>query len=261
MSIPPLPAQANQSVIHGVECLQALIAEGAPLGSSSLARQLGLNQSTVSRLLGTLSAIGMAERTSGGKYRPGPGVHVLAAQSLRGSHLLTVALPILEELRAPGLAIALGVLWRDSICYLYHARPGLRGVIGSHALVPATHSSTGILLLSRLERSDSGKRLRNLQETERRTIETPKDAVSSARDKGHARLTFPSGDTSLAVAVGHPAVASLAFAGKFTATEEKARLIQLIDTAAIITADLSAALASQEPVSVAHSTLRPSLDV
>ena len=55
------------------------------------------------------------------RYAPGPGLHVLAAMSLRGSRLLTRALPHLRDLMAaePECRIALGVLWRSHVCYLF----------------------------------------------------------------------------------------------------------------------------------------------
>ena len=119
-----LPAQPNQSLMNGLACLQAVVTADRPVGSREVARILDLEHTRVNRLLGTLSYLGFIERTSSRKYRPGPGIHVLSAQSLRGSGLLIAALPELRTLVDEKLVIALGVLWDRSICYLVHAAPG-----------------------------------------------------------------------------------------------------------------------------------------
>src|SRR5687768_12021147 len=78
-------SQANQSIIDGISVLQALATSEEPVGSRELARRLGLENTRVNRLLKTLAAIGMAEQNVVRKYSPGPGMHVLAAQSLYAS--------------------------------------------------------------------------------------------------------------------------------------------------------------------------------
>src|SRR5450432_664771 len=110
-----MPAQPNQSLANGIACLQALTAAEDAIGSRELARRLGLEPTLANRLLGTLAELGLAERTPERKYRPGPGIHVLAAQSLRGSGLLQAALPVIRGLLDEGLAVALGVLWRSDV--------------------------------------------------------------------------------------------------------------------------------------------------
>ena len=101
--------------------------------------------------------MGLACRGPSRRYLPGPGIHVLAIQSMIGSGLLKRALPVLEELRKYKLTIALGVLWRDSVSYLYHndlSRFNAYDAIGRLAVHPAGASSIGIALLSELEDSE-----------------------------------------------------------------------------------------------------------
>ncbi len=146
------PAQPNASLITGLECLQALAGSEEPIGSRDLAATLGAEHTRVNRLLGTLAAMGMAERTPDRKYVPGAGLHVLAAMSLRGSHLLAAALPHLDRLRAaePAVSVALGVLWRRQVAYLFFADPGepLQASIASRGLYAADQSSIGLTLLA-----------------------------------------------------------------------------------------------------------------
>ena len=120
-----LPAQPNRSLIDGLACLQALAGTSGAVGCRELGRRLGLETTRVNRLLKTLAALGLAAQGQDRKYRPGPGIHVLAAQALFGSGLLRRAIDPLEDLHRFGLTVALGVLWRDHVAYLYHAEAGM----------------------------------------------------------------------------------------------------------------------------------------
>lgn len=145
-----MTAQPNQSLGHSLEVLHALCGADGPIGSRELSRRLGMEHTRVNRLLGTMAKLGLAEKTVDRRYRPGPAVHVLAASSLRSSGLLQAALPVIRELHAEGFAAALGILWRDQVCYLYHGKPNQpleRGLAG-HQLFPATWSSIGTILLA-----------------------------------------------------------------------------------------------------------------
>jgi DNA-binding IclR family transcriptional regulator len=153
---PKLNAQPNQSLIDGIITLQALASSPEPVGSRELARQLGIDSTKVNRLLKTLAYLGIARQTASRKYTAGPGMHVLAAQSLFASGLIRRALPALEDLRRFGHTVALGVLWERNVSYLFHAPPGIeasRG-LGRIGLLPATTSGIGVLLLSEYDDAD-----------------------------------------------------------------------------------------------------------
>lgn len=154
---PKLNAQPNRSLIDGITTLQALATSPEPVGCRELARRLGADPTKVNRLLKTLAYLGIARQTADRKYTAGPGMHVLAAQSLFASGLIRRALPVLEALRRFGHTVALGVLWEDSVSYLFHAPPGIeasRG-LGRIGLLPATTSGIGIVLLSEFEDEDA----------------------------------------------------------------------------------------------------------
>lgn len=210
-----MPAQPNLSLIDGLGCLQELVAADAPLGSRELARRLGLEPTRVNRLLGTLAQIGLAEQDANRRYRPGPGVHVLAAQSLRGSPLLRAALPEIRALDAGGRNVALGVLWRDQVCYLYHGDPRrpLEAGISSHALYPADQSSIGAVLRAPLAPADDA-------------------AAAAVRAQGFALLRPGRGDASLAVPVGSPPIAGLALTGPGIGGAGTPRLAAMLAAAA-----------------------------
>ena len=145
-----IPAQPNQSLIDGLACLQALTSSPTAIGTRQLARQLGLEPTRVNRLLKTLAFLGLAEQDEKRAYRPGPGIHVLAAQSLVGSPLMRHAIEPLEALHRHGHIVALGVLWQAQTCYLYHYNPldRDRGSLGHERLYPAVSSGIGMVLLA-----------------------------------------------------------------------------------------------------------------
>lgn len=190
------PAQPNLSLIRGVACLQAVMASTEPLGSREVARRVDLEHTKVSRMLGTFRHLGLLEKTPDRRFMAGPAIHVLAAQSLRASGLLKIALPVLKTLRDEKLIVALGVLWRKQVCYLYWASPEMEfeeGINGCD-LYPAEKSSIGRLL------SFKGK----------------KDYEFFSEREGHA---------TLAVGVGSPAFAGIAFAGKI----QESRIPDLVE--------------------------------
>lgn len=143
-----LPSQPNQSLMDGLACLQAVVVQPEPIGSRELARQLGLEPTRVNRLLKTLAHLGFTEQDSRRRYRAGPGVHVLAAQSLYASGLHDRAIGPLEELRRSGHFVAFGVLWRHLTCYLYTAPPNSSVTPTLVPPRPAYVSAVGMSLLA-----------------------------------------------------------------------------------------------------------------
>lgn len=210
-----------------------------------MALLLGMEPTRANRLLGTLAAVGLAEQGTDRKYRPGPGVHVLAAQSLQGSHLLASALPHLETLReeiaVPKAVVALGVLWQRQVCYLFHARSGmaLAKAIGTHQIELAGYSSIGVLFLA-LSNDQNEVALAQAEVSSlRRPPPAPLDgSVNLARQNGYGRLNFSQGVISLAVAVGNPAIAGLAVSGHLEEDQIAPTVARLRQSAALITQTL-----------------------
>ncbi|MEM6331894.1 MAG: helix-turn-helix domain-containing protein [Planctomycetota bacterium] len=212
------PSQPNQSIIDGLAVLQAVASTPEPVGVRELARQLELEPTRVQRLLGTLAHLGMTERSPNRKYRPGPGIHVLAAQAMFGSGLLRRAIPILEDLHRFELAVSLGVLWRDRVAYLYFAEPGAPAAeaLGHTKLFPADRSSIGRVLL----------------------VATRRRREPKVRKDGYALADITDKQRSLAVPVGDPAIAAVAFSGAIRPARVPA-LVKALRGAATRIADAS----------------------
>lgn len=185
---PLMPAQPNQSLADGVALLGVLCSRDGAIGSRELARVMGWEPTRANRLLGTLRDLGLAEQDAGRRYRPGPGVHLLAAQCLHGSGLLAAAMPVIRELRRPDLGFAVGVLWQGKVCYLLRAmagRPVEEGMQRS-SLHPADQSSIGMVL----EAAATG------------AVLTPTAELAAIRDRGYAIQRNPGATTgSVAVAI------------------------------------------------------------
>lgn len=213
-----LNAQPNQSLIDGVATLQAVATSPEPVGCRELARSLGFETSRVNRLLKTLAYIGVVRQTTQRKYIAGPGMHVLAAQSLFASGFMNKAVPLLEPLHRFGLTVAMGVLWRDNVSYLYHAPPGMSptAAVGRIGLFPATKSGIGMSLLAHMDNDDvldifKNKDIPGFPDGPVHLIA----ALDEIRRDGYARvLSRPEqGIHTIAVTVGNPVYSAIALSG------------------------------------------------
>ena len=234
---PKLNAQPNKSLIDGITTLQALATSPEPVGCRELARRLDIDPVKVNRLLKTLAYLGIARQTADRKYTAGPGMHVLAAQSLFASGLIRHALPVLENLRRFGHTVALGVLWQDNVSYLFHAPPGIeasRG-LGRIGLLPATTSGIGIVLLSEYEDDD----VRELYKDRElpmfpEGIDQLLAKLAEVRKLGYARVHVADARDHhvVAVSTGDPAHAGVAMSG-WIPEAATAQLVDALRAAAI----------------------------
>ena len=88
------------SVARAVAVLDALAASESGLGVNEVARRIGVNASTASRLLGTLSEGGLVERVEGGPYRLGLKLVALSDRVLAHLDVRQRARPLLARLVA-----------------------------------------------------------------------------------------------------------------------------------------------------------------
>jgi DNA-binding IclR family transcriptional regulator len=146
-------------------------------------------------------------------------MHVLAAQSLFASGLIRRALPVLEGLRRFGHTVALGVLWGDSVSYLFHAPPGIeasRG-LGRIGLLPATTSGIGMVLLSELDDEEVRELYKDHQDIPMFPdgIDQLLAKLAEVRRLGYARVHVADERDHhvVAVSTGDPAHAGIALSG------------------------------------------------
>ncbi|MBN1671553.1 MAG: helix-turn-helix domain-containing protein [Kiritimatiellae bacterium] len=224
--------------MDGLSVLRALAERPGPVTCTGLSQALGLELTRTNRLLKTLAHLGLAHRTNGRKYAAGPGLHVLAAQSLFGSGLLKHALPHVDALHETGLLAALGVLWEDHVSYLYHRGhyTSLAESIGREPPYPATLSSIGMVLLAELpdaeiKRLYAGKEIPGYAD-----MPTLLRAIAQVRGQGFALVEVKR--PSLAVKLGSPAYAGVALSGRMTPGELPGHVATLRQVADQIEAEL-----------------------
>ena len=108
-----------QSIDRAFEILEALGNKPEGMLVKELSAQLGLNKSTVSRILATLAEHGYVEKNKNNYYRIGMRMVDLCSLYLNNLQLKTEALPFLEELRAQtGMIVHLGTMDEGEVVYL-----------------------------------------------------------------------------------------------------------------------------------------------
>lgn len=195
----------------------------------SLARKLDLSPVRVSRLLTTLSWMGIVHRDKSRRYAPGAGMHALATQNLAASGLLRRVIEHTQPLLEYPYSVGAGVLWRDQVTFLYFRSPDESALEGVRQwITPATVSSIGMALLA--ERSD--EEIHHLYADRDDipglypTLDTLMPAIETVRASDHAAIRWEN-HTSLAVTVGHPVYTAIAVSG-FNTSKEEAHFLELL---------------------------------
>ena len=115
--------------MRGLDILRLLVDARRPLGPTEIAEQVGLHQSSVSRILATLAEAGYVRKVSGRRFRPDFGVLQVASA--------VIDFPIIRKPRAameqaaalcPGMLFSLSMLWRGSIIYFLRTAKGVETV-------------------------------------------------------------------------------------------------------------------------------------
>ncbi len=233
--------QVNQSIIDGMSVLQSLAVATGPVGGAELAKTLQMEPTKVNRLLKTLASIGITQQTTGRKYQPGPGMHVLATQALYASGLLRNSLQELEALSYYGRNVALGVLWNHSVSFLYHARPGMASseAIGRIGLKEATTSGIGMVLLADLSDEqvialyhdqDIPGFGRDLDKLLRQLAEIRKQGYARVQVTPELPIANSKPSHTIAVAVGQPVGSAIALSG-WISPHDTAEIVQELNKA------------------------------
>ena len=220
------PSQIVYGLVDGMAVLQEMAMSPDPVSGLAVARKLNLSPIRVNRLLKTLAFLGLAYRTSSRRYAVGSGMHVIAAQSMAASGLLSRSFIHLDRLARHGYLVALGVLWKDKVCYLYYNSGGMpvENGLGGMSLYSALESSIGMSLLAELP-EDNIRALFHEQADEelfRKLDEIRKKKLALVKHKNHL---------SMAVNIGSPAYAAIAISG-FKTSEGLDKFAKLLREAA-----------------------------
>lgn len=141
--------------------LRELVDEGAPLTATEIARRIGVHQSSVSRILATLTQVGYVRKTPDRRFAPDFGVLSLASA--------TSWFPLIRKPRAAMAAIAsahlgldatLCVLWRGEMVYFLRTGSNVGTTIDFGAGFPVHLSAPGLRMLVDLPETDALEILR-----------------------------------------------------------------------------------------------------
>jgi DNA-binding IclR family transcriptional regulator len=184
----------TQAVQRAMTVLKAVAQGGPETRLADVTRQVGLNKSTVFRLLSALESAEMIERTPGGDtYRLGRELVRMASQALGKNELVTAARPTLQALAAETReTITLEVLVGDEMLILDELVGG--HVVGAMPSMgtrwPAHATSTGKVVWAHLPPAELEARLlRRLPSFTSRTVCDPaqlRRELERVRVRGYA---------------------------------------------------------------------------
>lgn len=175
--------------------LRHIAAGGRCRNASATARELGINRTTLIRLLHTLEAERMIESDDdGASWQLGPGMISLAAYALKSRDVVRVAQPVMARLTQDlGLSSHLGVLDGRDIIYLLRETPNshLISNVREGSRLPA-HATTvgrvllGYLLPGELERLYADAPLTKATDKTSTTLDTLHAQIAADRARGFA---------------------------------------------------------------------------
>ncbi len=149
-SVPP--------VVRAIKVLRYIAAGNSVANQSQAARAIGINRTTLLRLLCTLELEGFIEKIANGDdYTLGTGVIELAAHKIFSLDVAQAARPVLERLTAAlGLSSHLGILDDREVLYLLRCTPNRHLVSNVHVgtRLPAHASTMGRAILAHLPFAD-----------------------------------------------------------------------------------------------------------
>ena len=145
------PEYAVPPVERAFRLLRHIAGGGRCRNAAATARELGINRTTLIRLLHTLQAEGMIEtQDDGASWQLGPGMIALAAEALKSRDVVRLAQPVMARLVADlGLSSHLGVLDGREIIYLLRETPNSHLVsnVREGSRLPAHATTVGRVLL------------------------------------------------------------------------------------------------------------------
>lgn len=142
-----LGAENASALARGLHVLRLLVDEGSPMTATEMARRIGVHQSSVSRILATLTQVGYVRKTPDRRFAPDFGVLSLASA--------TTWFPLIRKPRAameaiagahPGIEVTLCMLWRGEMVYFLRTRHQV-GAIDFGMGFPVHLSAPGVRML------------------------------------------------------------------------------------------------------------------
>lgn len=203
-SVPP--------VVRAIAVMRYIAAGNRCRNITKAAKSLGINRTTLIRLLATLESEAMIELVDeDAGYRLGTGLISLASEALNDRSIMQVARPFLRRLvNELQLSAHLGILDGREIVYLLRETPNshLASNVREGTRLPAHATTIGRILLAQqprviLRQLYGGKTLDSFTEKTQTTLEALEAQIERDRDNGIAwsEANFEPGIGSAAVVV------------------------------------------------------------
>lgn len=191
-SVPP--------VSRALAVLRHVAAGNSCANTSRTAKELGINRTTLLRLLATLCDEGMLEPLGeGAGYALGTGLISLAAKALYSRDIVQIAQPELRKLATDlGLSAHLGIFEGRDIVYLLRETPNLHLVsnirVGSR--LPAHATSIGRIILANLPAEERQALIRDLplDPVTAKTRTTPDDLAAQLAEDARLGIAWSIGN-------------------------------------------------------------------
>ena len=189
------PSYDVPPVSRAIALLRHIAAGNHCRNTSQTARELGINRTTLLRLLTTLERERLIEHIAqAGGYQLGTGLITLAAEALGQRSVLQVARPVLRELVGRlNLSAHLGILENREIVYLARETPNshLASTVREGARLPAHATTIGRILLAQLQaevvaRLYADRPMEAYTDKTRTAIETLQTQLDADRERGIA---------------------------------------------------------------------------
>lgn len=152
----PTPAYSVPPVARAFKLLRHIASGDAVANMSVTARALRISRTTLIRLMATLEAEQMIERTADGRgYKLGLGLAGLAGQALFTSDIVQVGEPVIQDLTDRlALSSHIGVLSGREVLYVARRTPNVHLVsnVGLGSRLPAHATTLGRIILAHLPR-------------------------------------------------------------------------------------------------------------
>lgn len=141
---------ANVSSLgRGLEVLRILVSAPEPISATQIATEMGLHQSSVSRILTALAADGYVRRSTGRRYEPDFALLGLTTAAARRFDIATQPMAALRATAAqcPGFDVSIGVLWQEEIIYFLRMSHTSDPIIFSSPAFPLHLSAPALRIL------------------------------------------------------------------------------------------------------------------
>lgn len=137
--------------------LRLLVESGGPISASRIAVQLGMHQSSVSRILASLAAEGFVRQINGQHYEPDFGLLTLSTAAAKRFDLASKPYVAMAEAARDchGYKFSIGVLWRDEIVYFLEFINTQEPVLFSFPAFPLHLSAPALRQLHTLPRAEA----------------------------------------------------------------------------------------------------------